>query len=293
MRTRNAIMFGIAFVCAGIAALLANSWLQKQNPQTVVVQKEVKNPQLGNLVVAANDLEFGVELSRKNLKIIPWPKKAIPSEAFTSINAVLSAGKRSALSRFAKDEPILKNKITKPNRKASLSTVISDNKRAITIRVNDVAGVAGFVQPGDRVDVMLIRSPTRAGPQNPNNTPFADVLLQNVRVLGLDQAATRQQKINPAKAVTLEVNTFQAQKVLLGSSIGQLSLVLRRDGWDEQEVTRRVGLSDIIQGNTSDDTLNSPNVGVVRAGKRQEYSVPYDIESQIFSNFGDDTVNNN
>src|SRR5262249_8346187 len=114
--------------------------------------------------------------------------------------------------------------ITGPGERASLSTLLEKDSRAITIRVDDVRGVAGFILPNDRVDVVLIRTGSDGSRQS-------DLLLQDVKVIAIDQIAS-QQKDNPlvAKAVTLEVTPYQAQKISLATNIGSLSLILRKAG---------------------------------------------------------------
>jgi pilus assembly protein CpaB len=142
--------------------------------------------------------------------------------------------------------------------------------RAVTVRVNDVEGVAGFVLPGDRVDVMLTR-------QNDKTAATSDVVLQNTKVLAIDQMADeRTDKPSIVKAVTLEVDTVAAQKLALASSIGNLSLMLRRAGEANSESTRRVTLTDLTGGAapvTAQENRFS-TIGVRRAGKREDYSVP-------------------
>ena len=116
--------------------------------------------------------------------------------------------------------------------------------RAVTIRVNDVDGVAGFVLPGDRVDVALTRQADK------NNTN--DVVLQNVKVLAIDQVADeRTDKPSIARAVTLEVNATDAQKLALAATVGTLSLMLRRAGEAKAADTRRVTLGDLANGGSA------------------------------------------
>jgi pilus assembly protein CpaB len=120
----------------------------------------------------------------------------------------------------------------------TLSSQIGGEHRAVTIRVNDVLGVGGFVLPGDRVDVMLTR--------NTHETAATDVLLQNVKVLGVDQDANeRKDKPTVARAVTLEVSAEEAQRVILGSQVGTLSLALRNGADAAARSPRTVGLADL------------------------------------------------
>ena len=149
--------------------------------------------------------------------------------------------RRVALSGIEENEPILKTKLTGPGQRASLAAIIQDGMKAVTVRVNDVAGVAGFVLPGERVDILLTRSLER-------EDAYADVLLQNVKVLAIDQSADdRSDKPSIVKAVTLEVNTGQAQKLTLAGTVGTLSLALRAAGAAEVEPTRRVAIDDLAR----------------------------------------------
>ena len=128
----------------------------------------------------------------------------------------MSGGKRIVLASIEKNEPILRTKITGPGQKATLSAVIQDGMRAVTVRVNDVEGVGGFVLPGDHVDVLLTRQQERANGMN-------DVVMQNARVLAVDQLADdAADRPTVVKAVTLEVDTIGAQKIALAASLGNL-----------------------------------------------------------------------
>jgi pilus assembly protein CpaB len=114
--------------------------------------------------------------------------------------------------------------VSAPDQRASLSTVIEKGKRAVTVAVDDVRGVAGFIFPGDFVDVALTRTDNSAGPQS-----FSEVILQHVKVLAIDQmAGQRQEHPTVAKAVTVEVDPEQALRILLAANVGKLSLILRQ-----------------------------------------------------------------
>ncbi len=141
------------------------------------------------------------------------------------MDQLLNGQKRTVLSSIEENEPVLKWKISGPGQRASLSALISDNgMKAVTIRVDEIKGVAGFVLPGDRVDIYLTR--TDEGKQQ-----FTDLLLQNIKVLAVGRSADdREEKAKVVKAVTFEVNPVAAQKLVLASSAGRLSLVLRRAG---------------------------------------------------------------
>ena len=159
---------------------------------------------------------------------MPWAAKAIPAGAFPSKKALFKEGRRISLATIQQNEPILISKITGPGERASLSTLLDKDKRAITIRVDDVRGVAGFILPNDRVDVVLIRS---VSDSSAGRRDYSDLLLQDVKVIAVDQISS-EQKDRPtvAKAVTLEVTPFQAQKISLATNVGHLSLILRKAG---------------------------------------------------------------
>jgi len=139
---------------------------------------------------------------------------------------------------------ILPGKVTTPGQRAKLSTAITPGMRAVSISVNDVLGVAGFVLPGDRVDVMLTR--------NDGTGPFVDVLLQGVRVVAIDQTADdRADQPSVVRTVTFEVSTDEAQKLTLAANIGTLSLALRNIGAGEMQKTDRVTVVDLNSADSS------------------------------------------
>ena len=293
MRIGTLIIIAVAAVCAFFAAILANMWLHKQGPQPVTVNKAPDNVKMSRVVVAKQNLRFGQTLSAANLRVIQWPKESIPKGAFRNVKTLLRKGKRQVLIAIAANEPILKSKVTKPGVKASLSTVISEDKRAVTIRVNDVLGVAGLIHPLDYVDIAITRTSNVGNEGGKGEKAFTDVLLQNVKVLAIDQSANRKTKNKPAKTVTLEVNTIQAQKLALGSSIGKLSLMLRGAGSSEKLVTRRIDIDDLLKTDvdTNSGSQSSPSVIVTRSVDRKEYKVPNDI--QRFQSVQDDVNQSN
>lgn len=149
------------------------------------------------------------------------------------------------LGLIARNEAILRSKVTAPNQPATLSSVLAPGKRAVTVRVDDVRGVAGFIQPGDLVDVVLIRTAA----ESRSEESYSQVILQSAKVLAIDQITgehTEQPTI--AKAVTLEVGVEDAQKILLATNIGRLSLILRQPAEANAAPVRRVTDEDIGGG---------------------------------------------
>ncbi len=243
-----------ASLCAGVATYLTVSSVAR-NPTSqgyVLAPIEARRPtpsgrETRTVIVAAAPLRFGTALTADVLAEVEWPATSVPAGAFTSREAVLGGGQRTALASIAQNEPILASKITGAGQRGTLSAVIETDKKAITICVDDVLGVAGFVQPDDRVDVLLTRNdrPASPSPYQGTGATYSDLLLQNVRVLAIDQIADRNGQAKPAKAVTIEVTTEDAQKVALGASVGQLSLALRQAGSLQTSEPRRIGLEDL------------------------------------------------
>lgn len=175
------------------------------------------------VVVAARPIGFGQTITAEDLRLQPWPAGAQPAGAFHSISDLTGGAPRLALAPVAANEPILPQQVSGPGGRATLASLIAPGMRAATIRIDDVLGVAGFVLPGDAVDVLVTR-PAGSG----HGQLQTDVLLQGVRVLAVDQLAD-QAKNKPvvAKSATLEVTPAQAEKIALASQVGSLSLALR------------------------------------------------------------------
>ena len=151
MRSNNSfVILAVAVVLGVIAAILARNWLASHaGPSQAGV---------GTIVVAAAPLAFGAQLTVDNTTAIPWSTAVLPEGAFATKEDLLKDGRRMTLALISRNEPILRSKITAPNQPATLSSMLDPGKRAVTVRVDDVRGVAGFIQPGDRVDVVLIRT---------------------------------------------------------------------------------------------------------------------------------------
>jgi pilus assembly protein CpaB len=237
MRGSNLIVLLLALAMGTIAAFMARSW---------IVAHSTPAAQTGTIVVAAAPLSFGTVLSPDNLTEIPWTKGKLPEGAFASKTDILKDGRRVALGAIERSEMIIASKITAPGQRASLSVLLEEGQRAVTVRVDDVRGVAGFILPGDRVDVVLLRAQNEQG-ETENS---ADVILENVKVLAIDQLVNEPKQDQPAvatvaKAVTLQVTPEQAQKLLLAGNIGKLSLVLRQAGGGRLAETGRVTDGDL------------------------------------------------
>ncbi len=277
MRIGNVTMLIAALICATAAALLSRAWLRDQvgRGQRVVttVQQETPPPTTRSIVVAARELKSGEKLSADMLRLIPWSGDVVPKGAFLTTEPLVKPGlERTVMASVAENEPLLETKLSGAGQ-GTLAAKLGNSMNAVTIRVNDVAGVAGFVQPDDRVDVFLSTG-GKLGDGPIAEKPSVMVLLQSVRVLAIDQAAERKGPTSSPKAVTLEVTTEDAQKLVLAGSIGQLSLALRRfNGAAESEMTRPVAMEDLVAKLSGTTAKAEQVIGVTRSVDRKEYSV--------------------
>ena len=237
MRKSTVISLGIAAVIAAASAVGVRVIMDVereaafQEAQTAVIEET------STIVVAATQIKRGEVLGVNNLEVIEWKAKEVPSTFFESLEELeLNPEEpRHAIISFEAGEPIHENQVTDPGKMAKLSASLAPDHKAVSIRVNDVVGVAGFVLPGDHVDVLLTR--------RFNDEAFVDVLLQGVKVLAVDQLAdARTDAPAVVRTVTFEVTTEEAQKLTLGANIGTISLALRNISDQEAEPSTRISL---------------------------------------------------
>jgi pilus assembly protein CpaB len=199
------------------------------------------------VVVASQPLDRGVVLQPNFLRVVNFPADAFPANAFRAVSE-LTGGKeqqRLVLRSMVANEPVLASNISGPGGKLNLSGTIAAGMRAVSLRSGDVAGVGGFVLPGDRVDVLLTRS---TGTNNAETT-LTQVLAENVRVLGVDQSDNDQaDKPVVSKAITVEVTPDQAQSISLAQTVGTVSLALRHVADDTPLTRKSMAVSDLGPG---------------------------------------------
>ncbi|HEY8054304.1 MAG TPA: Flp pilus assembly protein CpaB [Terriglobales bacterium] len=221
MPLRTIATFAIAIVLGLIAVVLINAYMgSTRKAQVAQVQAGVGAP----VVVAAAPITRGAVIQPTQLKVINYPAGSVPAGSFTAINQ-LTGGKdqqRIATRDLGVDEPVLKTRVTDPGAKLTMASELDPGMQAVTFRTNDIQGVAGFVFPNDRVDVLLTRSVADG------KLPLTQVIEQNVRIMAIDQADD-QEMSKPAvvKAITVEVTPEQAQRITLAQTMGVVSLALR------------------------------------------------------------------
>jgi pilus assembly protein CpaB len=179
------------------------------------------NMQTTKVVVATTDLQLGAELKADDLRVVEFPKEAAPEGAFTNREELVGRG---VVSPIVKNEPVLPAKLASKEAGAGLPPIIPKGERAVSVRVDDVIGVAGYVLPGTRVDVLTTVSPTE---QHADTT--TKVILSNVQVLTAGTRIDQDSQNKPVQVtvVTLVVNPEQAERLALASTEGKIQLALR------------------------------------------------------------------
>lgn len=213
MKNMKAIVLLVLAIITGLAAAVyAASWVSQRG-----------NIASTQVVVAAVDIELGSKISPQMLTTSEWPSESVPSDAFKDVSQLQDRVVKAGMLR---GEAIVNRKLAPVGTQGGLSAVIAEGKRAMTVRVNDVVGVAGFALPGNYVDVMLNAQQDRGGGQAPSQVSMT--VLEQVLVLAVAQEANRDDtKPKVVSAVTLELSPGDAEKLDLARSVGSLSLVLR------------------------------------------------------------------
>lgn len=244
MNKKVLAMAGLAVAFGGISYFAGNSWLESQ-AQARMNEIESNRPheaavETSTVVVAATQLRFGEKLTEEKLKEVPWPANAIPEGGFRTIAEAMGTGERKAIKTIEPNEPILAVKVTGDNGRSGLAGIIAEGMRAVTIPVDLATGVGGFVMPGDRVDIVLTKR------DNEDGETVAKIILENVKVLSIDQDADRSTDgPKVAKSVTLETDSNGAQRLALANSVGRLSLLLRGAGDEDRIGSRSLNSGDL------------------------------------------------
>jgi len=210
--TRALMMLLLALVLAGAAVLVAARWMGGQSGAS---NRKV--------VVALVDIHVGVKITPEMLRLIDWPASELPPGA-TSDEKVLVGRITRAL--VSVGEPVLDSHLAPVGATGGLSSIVSDGMRAMTVRVNDVVGVAGFALPGNFVDILVNTDDSARG--GGGGQAISKIVLERILVLAVAQESSRDDnKPKVVNAVTLELSPDQVEKLDLARSVGQLSLVLR------------------------------------------------------------------
>jgi len=249
MRVVTIVSLGASAVL-GLAALFVAKAVLPHGDQSKTATAASQQVAAGvPVVVAKSDLKFGDRLDAGKVTILHVPANAVPTGAFTTVEQVLAqdnGGAPVALGPIAARELLLPAKLSGPGARASVAVEIAEGYRAYSIKVTDVTGVGGHALPGDRVDVVLMRDVT---PDGPIRNFVSEVVLQNVRVLGIDLNAdqTANKPATPTTA-TLEVKVEDTQKLAVAADLGKLSLALRKTGAAELVPTAPIRTGNFLSG---------------------------------------------
>jgi pilus assembly protein CpaB len=239
MNIRTLLTMAVAVFLGLIAVFLVRNYLgQAQRTQTQAAAPAGMKP----VVVAAVPIPRGASLSPSLLKVVSYPADAVPPGSVGTVAELGAPGSngRLTLRGLSPNEPVLMSQVTGPGGKLTLSGVVTQGMRAVSLRSNDVAGVAGFVLPGDRVDILLTRS------NADHDQPVSQVLAENVRVLGIDQMSDdAADKPAVARAMTVEVTPDQADLISLAQVVGNVSFTLRHVADDKPLDHHAVTVADL------------------------------------------------
>lgn len=312
MRRNTLITLGLSTAFGGMAIFLTRGWInpsvavQPVQATSISLVQPAKKMKTISVLVADIPLQFGDTLTPQNVRMVDFPVGAVPEGSFSDFDALFSdpAKPTVVLNQMAMNEPILNFKLSGPAGRATLSAMLGDDMRAVSIRVNDVSGVSGFVQPGDTVDVYFVqeleKDPVRGKPKfrmggEQETMSYQNMaLVQNIKILGTGQRSeTVDNQVKLVKTVTLEVNAEQAQKLILARRAGELSLSLRQAGAQTRTTPEILHSKDL----SADAGVKKPrrrtrpaqqpsgvsgvaNVTVIRDGKMDQVSVFKDTQAE-------------
>lgn len=227
---RALFMLALSLLIGVIAVVMMARWMNEKAALSTT-----------GVVVAARDIPLGTRLAPEQLKVVAWPSGSKPSGTFNDIQKVNT---RVLNASVQVGEPVLESRLAPIGSKGGLSALIPEGKRAVSVKVKEESGVAGFALPGNYVDVLV-------SAQDENGRPISRIVLQRILVLAIAQEANRDEtKPKLVNAVTLEVTPAEAEQLDLARSIGQLSLALRNQVDMADAATGGAHLSDLVRGSS-------------------------------------------
>ncbi len=247
MRNLRPLVMVLMSLGIGLAAMtVAAQWLRERGLQHTRA-----------VLVATRDLPAGTRLEAEMLGVAHWPQDAAQALA-PDLSRPQDAAGRVITSAMLRGEPLLQARLASAGATGGLSALLQEGRRAVTVKVNEIVGVAGFALPGNFVDVMVHTT-------DPQNQPISRIVLERIRVLAVAQdAGAQDNKPRVVNAVTLEVTPAEAERMDLARSVGTLSLVLRSQG-DSAPVStqgarkRDVLLSETLPASTPSKTASAPS----------------------------------
>jgi pilus assembly protein CpaB len=256
---RTLIVMIVAVATAAIAALGVSQAI-KRMPARKADMETVP------VVVATRAIPIGTRLTKEDLKVVVWPAKTQVPGAFSNVPAVVDRG---VIAPIGLNEPVTSARVASPEAGAGLPPIIPAGMRAISVRVNDVVGVAGFVLPGTRVDVLVAVGDD--GDENNRKEPMARTVVSNVQVLTsgtrFDQVEAKSGQSQKASVVTLAVLPADGERIALAANEGELSLVLRNPMDVDPADTKGIKLAALMKGTGPEPVLDAPKRKMVPSKK--------------------------
>ena len=257
--TRTWLVLIVAVLSGLVAVVLASRWLTQQSSQGIA-----------RIAVANTDISLGQRISPELIKLVDWPAGSTPPGSF---NELVKLEGRVLKTSLLRGEPVLDAKLAPVGTTGGLSAVIAEGSRAITVRVNDVIGVAGFALPGNYVDI-IVNTQKDGDRTSKKDQNISKIVLERILVLAVAQEVGRDEtKPRVVNAVTLEVTPEQAEKLDLARSVGTLSLALRNQ-IDPQPGTTVGATKALLLSDKLPVQLAQASASPVKVVQRRKRSVP-------------------
>lgn len=251
------LVFGAVLIAgvglAGFAVFQTQKYISQMQTELAEARRNASTVEMVNVFVTAKPLRYGQQLTREDVRVAPFPSYAVPTGAYTDVDALFPNGSDSRIVLRAMEalEPIMTVKLTEPGKQAGITSHLSPGMRAFTIPVNQTSGVAGFLRPGDHVDVFWTGRSSDQG-------EVTQMIQSHMRLIAVDQSADmdRTTNVSAARTVTVEATPRQAAALAQAQGSGRLSLALI--GVDDERTNEQIEM-------TQDQML-----GIVREERRVE-----------------------
>ena len=238
---RPQLFFGAAVVIAFITSLLVVGWLRDINIKTAA-EAAIPVMTTGEVVVAKVDLPWGTKLTPEMLQVVNYPAGALPEGYYKNVDDLKDS---VLLHNLTMNEPILRSKLASGKDVGTGVAAVTDpTKRAMSVKVDEVIGVSGFIKPGDHVDVMVTIEP-----DSKSQNPVAKMILGNLKVLAAGMQFEKngnEKDPKPVQVMTLEVDIEEAEKLALASTQGKLRLALRNPLNAEKVLTKGANVASLL-----------------------------------------------
>jgi pilus assembly protein CpaB len=258
MRNKRLIIALLAAIGFGlIAAISVSRYLTSAQAYT-------RN--LSNVVVARVEIPLGSRIAAEQLAVVQFPRNVLPDGTFQQVDDKLVG--RVAVTRISVREPLTESRLAPVGAAGGLSSVIPDGYRAMTVKVDDVVGISGFIMPGTLVDIVVVIDPPEGSSQKDK---VSKIVLQNIKVLANGQNLDKpknEKEAERVKAITLQVTPEQAEKLALASSEGKLQLVMRNSIDQGDEATPGANKNSLLTGERA-QPVPEPGLGQKKATKPQ------------------------